>query len=60
MPIACGMALAIEPCQKDPVSERLPASPRIVDLRANGKTPGRHGGTLRLLNPRRAGAFAQA
>ena len=31
------------------VNERVPETPRIVDVRANGKTPGRHGGTLRLL-----------
>jgi len=31
------------------VSERVPENPSTVDLKAVGKVPGRHGGTLRLL-----------
>jgi len=32
-----------------PVAQRLPASPRIVDLGKLGRTPGRHGGNIRML-----------
>ena len=32
-----------------PIAERLPNSPAVVDLAAEGKVPGRHGGELRLL-----------
>lgn len=32
-----------------PVAERVPADAQVVDMRALGKTPGRHGGTLRML-----------
>ena len=32
-----------------PVARRIPAQPRIIDVRANGKTPGRYGGSLRML-----------
>jgi peptide/nickel transport system substrate-binding protein len=37
--------------------ERLPRAPKVVDLKAEGKTPGRYGGTLRMLmgNPRDIG-----
>jgi len=40
-----------------PLAERLPRAPRVVDLPAEGKTPGRYGGTLRMLmgNPRDIG-----
>ncbi len=31
------------------VSERLPAEPRVIDLEALGRTPGRYGGRLRML-----------
>lgn len=32
-----------------PLDQRLPATPRVVDLEALGKTQGRYGGTLRLI-----------
>jgi peptide/nickel transport system substrate-binding protein len=40
-----------------PLAERLPRSPKVVDLQAEGKTAGRYGGTLRMLmgNPRDIG-----
>ncbi len=32
-----------------PVAARLPANPRIIDLAALGREPGRHGGDIRML-----------
>jgi peptide/nickel transport system substrate-binding protein len=32
-----------------PIEQRLPSSPRIVDVSGPGREPGRHGGTLRQL-----------
>lgn len=32
-----------------PVGERLPRNPRVVDLAAMGREPGRHGGSIRML-----------
>ncbi|SDG24376.1 ABC transporter substrate-binding protein [Bosea robiniae] len=32
-----------------PVAARLPANPRIIDLAALGREPGRHGGNIRML-----------
>ena len=32
-----------------PVAQRLPAPPRIIDLAALGRLPGRHGGNIRML-----------
>lgn len=32
-----------------PVAMRLPANPRIIDLAALGREPGRHGGNIRML-----------
>ncbi|WP_119272104.1 ABC transporter substrate-binding protein [Taklimakanibacter deserti] len=32
-----------------PVEQRLPQHPLVVDLSATGKTPGEHGGTVRML-----------
>jgi peptide/nickel transport system substrate-binding protein len=32
-----------------PVAQRLPAQPRVIDLKTMGREPGRYGGTLRLL-----------
>lgn len=32
-----------------PLAMRLPASPRIIDLAALGREPGRHGGNIRML-----------
>lgn len=31
------------------IEERLPSVPRIIQMQAEGRTPGRHGGTLRML-----------
>lgn len=31
------------------LSERLPKSPRLIDVAAMGREPGRHGGTMRML-----------
>ncbi|KRE20736.1 peptide ABC transporter substrate-binding protein [Bosea sp. Root483D1] len=31
------------------LSERLPKSPRLIDVAAMGRAPGRHGGTMRML-----------
>ncbi len=35
--------------QIPPVNKRLPENPRVVDLQAQGKTPGVHGGSIRML-----------
>ncbi len=32
-----------------PVAQRVPASPRLVTVAGEGRTPGRHGGTMRML-----------
>lgn len=32
-----------------PAAERIPEEPLVVDMEAQGKTPGRYGGTLRML-----------
>jgi peptide/nickel transport system substrate-binding protein len=32
-----------------PISERLPRTPRVIDLTKLGRTPGRHGGVMRML-----------
>lgn len=32
-----------------PLAERLPANPRVIDLEALGRQPGRHGGNIRML-----------
>jgi peptide/nickel transport system substrate-binding protein len=32
-----------------PVEERLPSNPRVIDLAAMGREPGRHGGSIRML-----------
>lgn len=32
-----------------PVAKRLPVNPRVIDLQEQGKEPGVHGGTLRML-----------
>ena len=32
-----------------PVGERLPENPRVINLTENGRVPGRHGGTIRML-----------
>lgn len=40
---------AVEAGKLPAVAERLPQNPRIIDLKALGRTPGRHGGTWRML-----------
>ena len=32
-----------------PVAERLPAEPRVIDVAAMGREPGKHGGSMRML-----------
>lgn len=32
-----------------PMSERLPKTPRVIDMAASGRMPGRHGGKIRML-----------
>ncbi len=32
-----------------PLAERLPVNPRVIDLEALGRQPGRHGGNIRML-----------
>ncbi|CAN7156477.1 ABC transporter substrate-binding protein [Bosea sp. LjRoot237] len=32
-----------------PLAERLPKSPRLIEVAAMGRAPGRHGGTMRML-----------
>ena len=32
-----------------PLAERLPANPRVIDVKSMGRAEGRHGGTLRML-----------
>jgi peptide/nickel transport system substrate-binding protein len=33
----------------DPVAKRLPAEPRVIDLKAMGREPGEHGGNMTML-----------
>ena len=40
---------AVDAGDLPPVNERVPANPRVVDLGGMGRTPGQHGGTLRVL-----------
>ncbi|MBY0610955.1 MAG: ABC transporter substrate-binding protein [Beijerinckiaceae bacterium] len=42
-------AKAVAAKELPPVVERVPLSPRVIDMRALGKTPGKHGGSLKLL-----------
>ena len=32
-----------------PIEQRLPEKPRVIDVAAMGREPGRHGGTMRML-----------
>ncbi len=41
--------LRIEMGDLPPVQDRLPLTPRVVNLAAMGRVPGRHGGTVRML-----------
>jgi peptide/nickel transport system substrate-binding protein len=43
------LAAAVAEGRLPPVAERIPARPAVVALEANGKRPGRYGGTLRIL-----------
>ena len=43
------LAAAVKAGQLPPVSERVPKQPRVIDLAAMGREPGRHGGQLRML-----------
>ena len=51
------LAQRVQAATLAPLPERLPRSPKVVDLQAEGKTAGRYGGTLRMLmgNPRDIG-----
>jgi len=40
---------AVKAGELPPIGERIPAHPAIVDMEDAGKTPGRYGGTLRLI-----------
>jgi len=40
---------AVKTGKLPPVAERLPTNPRVVNLAAMGRKPGRHGGTWRML-----------
>ncbi len=44
-----GLEAAVEAGSLPPVAARVPAHPRIVDLAAMGREPGRHGGQIRML-----------
>ncbi|CCF00297.1 Putative oligopeptide ABC transporter, periplasmic substrate-binding protein (plasmid) [Sinorhizobium fredii HH103] len=50
---AAGGADALAPLVAEgklpPVNERLPKTPRVIDVAAMGRQPGRHGGTIRSL-----------
>ncbi len=39
----------VEAGELPPIAERLPETPRVIDLAAHGREPGRHGGTARML-----------
>lgn len=40
---------AVKAGKLPPVAERVPKAPRVIDLAALGREPGRHGGTMRML-----------
>jgi peptide/nickel transport system substrate-binding protein len=40
---------AVEEGKLPPVEARLPAIPRVIDMKAHGREPGVHGGTVRML-----------
>jgi peptide/nickel transport system substrate-binding protein len=40
---------ALEGGKLPPMAERLPKNPRVINLAAMGRKPGRHGGTIRML-----------
>ncbi|HSM13132.1 MAG TPA: ABC transporter substrate-binding protein, partial [Thermoanaerobaculia bacterium] len=42
------LAGAVAEGRLPPLAERLPAEPLVVDLEARGRTPGRHGGVMRM------------
>uniref|UniRef100_UPI002FCB99B6 ABC transporter substrate-binding protein n=1 Tax=Bosea sp. (in: a-proteobacteria) TaxID=1871050 RepID=UPI002FCB99B6 len=43
------LAARVASGQLPPVEKRLPEKPRVVDVAAMGREPGRHGGTMRML-----------
>lgn len=43
------LAAAVAEGKLPPVAGRLPAEPRVIDLEANGRETGRHGGSIRML-----------
>jgi peptide/nickel transport system substrate-binding protein len=43
------LAAKIAAGELPPLSERLPKSPRLIEVAAMGRAPGRHGGTMRML-----------
>lgn len=42
-------ALAQSPADALPAADRMPRNPRVIDMAASGRAPGRPGGTLRML-----------
>ena len=46
------LAARVQAGELPPVAARLPDSPRVLDLDAHGRTPGRHGGDLHMLMSR--------
>lgn len=43
------LAAKVADGQLPPLAERLPKVPRVIDVAAMGRQPGRHGGTIRML-----------
>lgn len=43
------LAAKVADGQLPPLAERLPKVPRVIDVAAMGRAPGRHGGTIRML-----------
>jgi peptide/nickel transport system substrate-binding protein len=43
------LAAKVADGQVPPLAERLPKVPRVIDVAAMGRQPGRHGGTIRML-----------
>ena len=43
------MRRLVEAGKLPPVAERLPRTPRVINVAAMGGEPGRHGGTIRML-----------
>lgn len=43
------LAAKVADGQLPPLAERLPKTPRVIDVAAMGRAPGQHGGTMRML-----------